>query len=268
MLDNLQKYDIVLASNSPRRRELLAGLGLDFRVGVLSGVDENYPSTLPVREVAEYIARAKAQAISCLSNFKQIVLANAMYGNDNNHYWVGYWETDQGNGQKSNYVLIVNEGGLDKKTYFCPSHENSNYNAGYSIGIIRADMKYELSCFALRQNEWGNFVLRDVKYDSCYYRVNACKAPSEAPFAGDSIGLTDGQGRSVWTFDTGHAEANHYCGSAHPNSPTNVGRRPPHPQGRGFRGRPGGLLRQRRARQHRLPLLLHRQRQRRHAVLI
>lgn len=62
MLDNLQKYDIVLASNSPRRRELLAGLGLDFRVGVLSGVDENYPSTLPVREVAEYIARAKAQA--------------------------------------------------------------------------------------------------------------------------------------------------------------------------------------------------------------
>lgn len=62
MLDNLQKYDIVLASNSPRRRELLAGLGLDFRVGVLNGVDENYPSTLPVREVAEYIARAKAQA--------------------------------------------------------------------------------------------------------------------------------------------------------------------------------------------------------------
>ena len=168
-------------------------------------------------------ARAKAQSISCLSNFKQVILSNAIYGNDNAQYWVGYWETDKGNGQKSNYVLIVNEGGLDKKTYFCPSHENSNYNASYSIGIIRADMQYQLSCFALRQNEWGNFVMRDVWYDSCYYRVNACKAPSEAPFAGDSIGLTDGQGRSVWTFDTGHAEANHYCGSAHHNSRMNVG---------------------------------------------
>ena len=172
-------------------------------------------------------ARAKAQAISCLSNFKQIILANAIYGNDNSQYWVGYWESEDssssGGSRKSNYVLIVNEGGLDKKTYFCPSHDNSNYNASYSVGIIRADMRYELSCFALRQSVLGNFVLRDVKYDSCYYRVNACKAPSEAPFAGDSIGLTDGQGRSVWTFDTGHAEANHYCGSAHHNSRMNVG---------------------------------------------
>ncbi len=172
-------------------------------------------------------ARAKAQSISCLSNFKQVILANAMYGNDNSQYWVGYWESDNSSSssgqRKSNYTLIVGEGGLDKKTYFCPSHENSNYNSSYSIGIIRADMQYQLSCFALRQNEWGNFVLRDVKYDSCYYRVNACKAPSEAPFAGDSIGLTDGQGRSVWTFDTGHAEANHYCASAHHNSRMNVG---------------------------------------------
>ena len=172
-------------------------------------------------------ARAKAQSISCLSNFKQIILANAIYGNDNSQYWVGYWESEDssssGGSRKSNYVLIVNEGGLDKKTYFCPSHDNSNYNASYSVGIIRADMKFELSCFNLREDVLGNFVLRDVKYDSCYYRVNACKAPSEAPFAGDSIGLTDGQGRSVWTFDTGHAEANHYCGSAHHNSRMNVG---------------------------------------------
>ena len=172
-------------------------------------------------------ARAKAQSISCLSNFKQVILANAIYGNDNAQYWVGYWETDNSSSssgqRKSNYVLIVNEGGLDKKTYFCPSHENSNYNASYSVGIIRADMQYQLSCFGIRESEFGKFVMRDVWYDSCYYRTNACKIPSEAPFAGDSIGLTDGQGRSVWTFDTGHAEANHYCGSAHHNSRMNVG---------------------------------------------
>ena len=169
-------------------------------------------------------ARAKAQSISCLSNFKQIVLANAVYGDDNKQYWVGYWETDQGNGQKSNYTLIVGEGGLDKKTYYCPSHDTEGYNnAAYTIGIIRADMQYQLSCFYLRENEFGKFVMRDVKYDSCYYRVSLCKAPSEAPFAGDSLGLTWGGLKSCWTFDTGHAEANHYCASAHHSSRMNVG---------------------------------------------
>ena len=55
MLDNLSKYNIVLASNSPRRRELLAGLGIDFEVKVLQDIDESYPSTLPAMETAEYI---------------------------------------------------------------------------------------------------------------------------------------------------------------------------------------------------------------------
>ena len=62
MLDNLSKYNIVLASNSPRRRELLAGLGIDFEVKVLQDIDESYPSTLPAMETAEYIAAKKAKA--------------------------------------------------------------------------------------------------------------------------------------------------------------------------------------------------------------
>ena len=56
------KYHIILASNSPRRRELLAGLGLDFEVKVMPDLDETYPDTLPVTETAEYIARKKADA--------------------------------------------------------------------------------------------------------------------------------------------------------------------------------------------------------------
>lgn len=51
---------IILASNSPRRRELLRGLDLDFEVKVLPGVDESYPEDLPVDNVSEYIAREKA----------------------------------------------------------------------------------------------------------------------------------------------------------------------------------------------------------------
>ena len=55
-------YKIILASNSPRRRELLAGLDIDFEVRVLQGIDESYPATLPVMETAEYIASKKAAA--------------------------------------------------------------------------------------------------------------------------------------------------------------------------------------------------------------
>ena len=53
---------IILASNSPRRKELLGGLGVDFEVKELKGVDESYPDTLPAKDVAEYIATEKAAA--------------------------------------------------------------------------------------------------------------------------------------------------------------------------------------------------------------
>ena len=55
-------YRIVLASNSPRRKELLAGLGMPFEVRVLKDIDESYPEDLPVSEVALYIAGKKADA--------------------------------------------------------------------------------------------------------------------------------------------------------------------------------------------------------------
>ena len=53
---------IILASNSPRRRELLAGLDLDFEVKVIKGIDESYPETLAPDKVAQYIAAKKADA--------------------------------------------------------------------------------------------------------------------------------------------------------------------------------------------------------------
>ena len=53
---------LILASNSPRRRELLAGLGYPYEVRVLDGIDESYPETLRGSEVAAYISRAKAEA--------------------------------------------------------------------------------------------------------------------------------------------------------------------------------------------------------------
>jgi septum formation protein len=53
---------IILSSNSPRRKELLAGLDLDFEVRVLQGIDESYPHDLPVGQIPQYIAQQKAAA--------------------------------------------------------------------------------------------------------------------------------------------------------------------------------------------------------------
>ena len=59
MLDN---YHIILASNSPRRRQLLSGLDIDFEVKVLPDIEENYPETLAIRDIPVFIATEKAAA--------------------------------------------------------------------------------------------------------------------------------------------------------------------------------------------------------------
>lgn len=62
MLDNLKKYQIVLASNSPRRKELLQRMGVNFKVRTLFGIDESYPDSLRDEDIVCYISRNKAQA--------------------------------------------------------------------------------------------------------------------------------------------------------------------------------------------------------------
>ena len=62
MLENLKRYKIVLASASPRRRELLGGLGIDFTVRTIPGIDESFPPDLAAEEIPVYISQKKANA--------------------------------------------------------------------------------------------------------------------------------------------------------------------------------------------------------------
>ena len=62
MLKNLEKYKIILCSNSPRRRELLSGLGVNFEVRVIDGIDESYNNNNSCEEIAEEISVKKADA--------------------------------------------------------------------------------------------------------------------------------------------------------------------------------------------------------------
>lgn len=62
MLDNIKKYKVILASASPRRRELLQGLDVDFEVRTLPDVDESFPETLQGGDIPLHISKKKADA--------------------------------------------------------------------------------------------------------------------------------------------------------------------------------------------------------------
>lgn len=66
MLENLKKYKVILASNSPRRKELLSGLGIDYEVRTLPDVDESYPESLQGADIPLYISQEKADAYRAL----------------------------------------------------------------------------------------------------------------------------------------------------------------------------------------------------------
>ena len=75
----------ILASNSPRRKELLAGLGLDFEVRVIDGIDESYPASLPAADVAQYIAEKKADAYRATLQADELIITAdtvVIVGND------------------------------------------------------------------------------------------------------------------------------------------------------------------------------------------
>lgn len=59
---NLSRYNIILASNSPRRKELLSGLNIPYEVKTLPNIDESYPDNLIGKDIAIYIAKEKANA--------------------------------------------------------------------------------------------------------------------------------------------------------------------------------------------------------------
>lgn len=74
MLNNLKKYRLILASGSPRRRELLTGLGLDYEIKLLPDVDEIYPDALQGEDIPLYIAREKADAYKSLMQPDELII--------------------------------------------------------------------------------------------------------------------------------------------------------------------------------------------------
>ena len=60
--EQLASWRLLLASQSPRRRELMSGCGIPYELAPRYACDENYPSTLPAEEVPAYLSQLKSEA--------------------------------------------------------------------------------------------------------------------------------------------------------------------------------------------------------------
>ena len=60
----MKPFNLILGSQSPRRRELMAGLDIPFTC-VTIDADESYPASLQAGDIPMYISRAKARAYVC-----------------------------------------------------------------------------------------------------------------------------------------------------------------------------------------------------------
>ncbi len=63
LIDKLKNYTITLGSASPRRKQLLTELGIEFSIKTTQK-EERYPENLDGAEIAEFLAKQKAEVIS------------------------------------------------------------------------------------------------------------------------------------------------------------------------------------------------------------
>lgn len=95
MLDFKNKYDIILGSQSPRRKELLSGLEVDFLVCTLPDIDESYPEILKGGDIPLFISAQKAEAFrSMLQESTLLITADTIVWLNNKVYGKPVDETD------------------------------------------------------------------------------------------------------------------------------------------------------------------------------
>ena len=72
--DKLKSYNIILASASPRRRELLAATGIEYRMAEKFECEEHYPITLLAEDVAAYLSQLKSHAYPTPLSYNDILI--------------------------------------------------------------------------------------------------------------------------------------------------------------------------------------------------
>lgn len=74
MLENTSGYRVLLASKSPRRRELLKMLDIPFDIAPSVDVDETYPADMEAKEVPLFLSTLKARAYASLIKSNELII--------------------------------------------------------------------------------------------------------------------------------------------------------------------------------------------------
>ena len=81
-MQRFSNYDIILASNSPRRQQFLKDIGLDFRIKTHS-VDEIFPEELKAAEISDYLVKLKAEPFKYLTEKQLVITADTIVWHNN-----------------------------------------------------------------------------------------------------------------------------------------------------------------------------------------
>lgn len=81
-MQRISNYDIILASNSPRRQQFLKDIGLDFRIKTHS-VEEIYPEELKAAEISDYLVKLKAEPFKSLTEKQLVITADTIVWHNN-----------------------------------------------------------------------------------------------------------------------------------------------------------------------------------------
>ena len=81
-MQRFSNYDIILASNSPRRQQFLKDIGLDFRIKTHS-VEEIYPEELKAAEISDYLVKLKAEPFKSLTEKQLVITADTIVWHNN-----------------------------------------------------------------------------------------------------------------------------------------------------------------------------------------
>ncbi|MEA5063829.1 MAG: Maf family protein, partial [Petrimonas sp.] len=75
----MNNYHLILASNSPRRKELLSGIDIEYEIRTLPDIEEEYTNDIPLENVAEFLAGKKAAAyLSLLKEDELLITADTV----------------------------------------------------------------------------------------------------------------------------------------------------------------------------------------------